>query len=425
MQVHESRRIDVIRGARLVLLVLVSLVPGAVAGQGFVFEKIVDDDTPVPGGQGTFEDLDPPAIDGDEVAFRSVGIETGIYKASIGGSAVRIADTSTTQPDTGGETFSEFGQFSERPDIRNGTVYFTGRGPTRLGIYSGSGGGVSLVADDATALPGAPGPLAPSGKPSHDDQTVFSANNSPSVPVFAGVYVTTPAGPIAVVADSRLPPDGLGFFNSDQPTIGGGTLAFHVNSSPGGSDFLYTIPVADAGTTAPTLLVSTGDPDPQGGAFGDLSRPTADRSTGELCFFGNDEIYHWDGLQFLLVADTDTAIPGGTGTFRSFSLECSIDSGDVVFGGFDEFFGTGVYLKPRGGSLVKVIDTADMLEGEAVQQVTLGRNAIQGDRIAFHARYGSFQSGIFVTNVPEPAEAALRLAALLTLAPLLRRRHRS
>jgi hypothetical protein len=425
MRIHESRRIDVIRGARLVLLVLVALVPGAATGQGFVFQKIVDNDTPVPGGQGTFEDLDPPAIDGDEVAFRSGAPVTGIYKASIGGSAVRIADTSTTQPNTGGETFWGFGQFGEWPDIRNGTVYFTGLGPTRLGVYSGSGGGVSLVADDATALPGAPVPLALSGQPSHDDQTVFSANNSPSVPVFAGVYVTTPAGAIAVVADSRLPPDGLGFFNSDQPTIGGGTLAFHVNSSPRGSHFLYTVPVADAGTTDPTLLVRTGDPSPNGFPFGVLSRPTADRSTGELCFFSGDAIYHWDGLQFLLVADTNTAVPGGTGTFNSFHLECSIDSGDVVFGGFDEFFANGVYLKPRGGSLVKVINTADMLEGEVVHEVTLGRNVIQGNRIAFHARYGSFRSGIFVTSVPEPAEAALRLAALLTLAPLLRRRHRS
>jgi len=65
---HESGRIDVISGAGLILLVLVALVPEAAAGQGFVFEKIVDDDTPVPGGQGTFEDLDPPAIDGNDVA---------------------------------------------------------------------------------------------------------------------------------------------------------------------------------------------------------------------------------------------------------------------------------------------------------------------------------------------------------------------
>ena len=179
-------------------------------------------------------------------------------------------------------------------------------------------------------------------------------------------------------------------------------------------------------------MVHSSDPIPnRNRSFDTLIFPQLERSHGDLCFRADDGsvsyegFFRWDRSDgtLELVADTETPIPGGSGNFSGFSLYCSIDAGEVVFAGTGTGFQQGIYRKPAGGALEKVIDTSDLLEGASIFAFDTSREAVVDGRVAFQA-VGDFGDALFVTAAPEPGATASLAAALGSLALLARRRVR-
>src|SRR5262249_20594926 len=96
-------------------------------GQGgplYVFTKVADTDTPVPGGVNTFGSFSPPSVSGSRVAFTAVDSagSAGVYTWQ-GGVFRVVADATTGIPDST-ETFTTFGP----PSISGQRVAFVGTG---------------------------------------------------------------------------------------------------------------------------------------------------------------------------------------------------------------------------------------------------------------------------------------------------------
>ena len=398
---------------------------GAARAQSF--QKLVAVDDPAPGG-GAFTELEPPSFDGSYVSFRArrdVSPNRGIFRLDLQGGGVVIAHTDTPLPGGSGD-FIGFGGGFDYPSLDDGEVIFNGSGSDRAGVYRADGGTVSLLVDGTTAFPNAPGALASFGPPSSAGRFVTSVSNSPSVPFFAGIYSEI-AFVLFSVIDTTHP-----FFNVDQGVVGAGLYAFHENDSPDGPHALYVAEQTGQGAGPPELVVHSSDPIPdRKRSFDTLLFPQLDRSHGDLCFWARDGsldyegFFRWDrvGETLELVADTETPIPDGSGSFSGFSLYCSIDAGEVVFAGTGTGFQQGIYRKPAGGALEKVIDTSDLLEGATVFAFDVSREAVVDGRIAFQA-VGDFGDALFVTAAPEPGATASLAAALGSLALLARRRAR-
>jgi hypothetical protein len=251
---------------------------------------------------------------------------------------------------------------------------------------------------------------------------------------FAGVY-SFDGSTLFAVADTNVQPVTT-FFNVSDGTVSGpeagglqvdeGAYAFAVNQSPIGPFFVYR---RRYGPLEPAeLIASGGDPLPDDKFVLGPHSPQMDRSDPEqLCFLGGAPIagvYRWDGSQSELVADTETAIPGGTGTFTGFGLDCAIDSGDVVFTGTGSDGQWGVYAGRASGALERVADTSTMLGAATSSIFETSREAISDGRIAFKA-FASGRQSIWVTPAPEPGAALAAASALLALAALTRAATRS
>ncbi|MCB9784027.1 MAG: hypothetical protein H6751_13775 [Candidatus Omnitrophica bacterium] len=108
--------------------------------------------------------------------------------------------------------------------------------------------------------------------------------------------------------------------------------------------------------------------------------------------FGEEAILvSFGGAEPLVVADTDTEIPGGGGEkFQSFS-DYEIDGDDVVFRGTGPS-GDGLYLS-EFGLLRKILAEGDSLEGKVVSNVsTLSHQPIANGRILFRISF----EGVFI-----------------------------
>lgn len=121
--------------------------------------------TPVPGGTGVFNDIGTFWVDGDDVAFvgHGTGGETGIYVASPEG-VRKVVDVNTPIPHGVG-SFTSFEYryaYAQAPavTIENGRVAFQGRGADgQGGIYLHEDGQLQRIADQQTQIPGSTSPF--------------------------------------------------------------------------------------------------------------------------------------------------------------------------------------------------------------------------------------------------------------------------
>ncbi len=122
-------------GSWLVIAALALGVGPARATAGFLFTKIADTSTPIPGGTGDFTGFAvAPALSGSTAAFFGLGsgIQEGLYTGT-GGTLTTIADTNTTIPGGTGSKYSSFAS----PSISGGTVAFSGLAVQSGGVYDG------------------------------------------------------------------------------------------------------------------------------------------------------------------------------------------------------------------------------------------------------------------------------------------------
>ena len=234
-------------------------------------------------------------------------------------------------------------------------------------------------------------------------------------PVFAllaaAISFTLPAHAqweLVKIADGDTPIPGVQNHTFDvfsAPVISGETVAFYGRSGEFHTPNQVGIFVAENGSIRIVADAFTPIPSGSGADFTRFAPPSL--SAGKSAFWGqnhtfplNEGIYTDEGGVLRMVADVDTPIPGGTGTFTyGFSGDSAIDSGNVAFINFG--LGSGVYSE-IGGDLALVANLSTEIPGGegtftppeggyAFEEVTLS-----GSSVAFIGR-GDGQEGIYST----------------------------
>ncbi len=364
------------------------------------FTKIADTNTAIPGGAGNFSAFEGPSLDAGNVAFLGLSPagKVGIY-TDINGLRV-VANMKTAIPGGSGN-FTDFGL---SPSVDSGHVAFLGLGKNQQeGIYTDIDG-LQVVADRKTTIPRTAGHFVLFTNPLLDGGTVAFRGRGRGD--HEGVY--TNINGLQVVADTNtLIPGGSGKFIYFGATLSldGTHVAFRGLGNDGQQGIYTDINglqvVADTNTVIPggsETFLSFGDPSLDGGkvAFRGIGR--------RMSVVG---IYtNINGLQ--VVADTHTAIPGGSGKFFAFD-EPSLDGGKVAFRGF----GTnqqGIYTN-MGGVLSRIIDLQTVLDGKKMANLFFGREGLCGTSVVFRATFTDATLSIYradlvpSVNEPSPVQA--------------------
>jgi hypothetical protein len=103
-------------------------------------------------------------------------------------------------------------------------------------------------------------------------------------------------------------------------------------------------------------------------------------------------IYIDVGGNLAVVADHNTAIPGGAGNFTLFGVP-SIDNGHVAFTANGDNQG-GLYTT-LGGSLTKVLALGDPLAGKIVTEIIFRPDGLKGNNVVFKVIFGDSSRGIY------------------------------
>ncbi|HEX7184173.1 MAG TPA: hypothetical protein VF756_20260 [Thermoanaerobaculia bacterium] len=402
---------------RPLFLALVLWMPASLAlAQTVTFTKVADTGTPIPGGTGTFGSPLPfqgVALDEGTVAFSASGQndQEGVYAWS-GGALRRVADGSTLMP-TNGQPLEFFGG----PSSDDGRIVFTGYTSFigQEGIFRDTAGSLQLVVGPNTSVPGGSGNFNSFG-PSvalHGNDLVFIGGVQDFFGTHSqqGVYALL-SGSLVRIADLNT-------------TIPGGTTHFNGFRQVGfdGSTIAFSVPIP--ATTADqaiyryangtlTRVVDTNTPVPGGtGSFFNIGNFCVDG--GNVTFIGigsNAEfgIYEADASGTLrVIADRSTVAPGGSQTFNQFyTLSCS--DGNVAFTAATNAINPVGLYKEINGRFVKVLRTGDTLDGKTVESLSLSQESMDGSEIAFKVEFTDSTDGLYVAAVgcqPTPTRLCL------------------
>lgn len=364
--------------------------------------------------------------------------------------------------------YAEFGT----PAVDAGVVTFfaVGGDPYLAGVYTGSGGALTTVADSNTPVPGSSQPfgLVDSwGSPTISEGNVaFMANEGGFGSVFASLDGTL----TRIAAD-----DGSGNLSIDymrSPMIDGRNVAFRawdgqqyavltsvdgvletsasreteLPGSPGGIDYIG--PSFASGGTSVAFQGGDGVGTGIYVATADTARVVADTLTtvpgesilfagfesgvafdaGNVAFLGASTLssdplvilyglYAEIGGMLIRVADSQTLIPGSSETFDGFTTQfqdLSISGETVAFYGGASLGPNGIYVY-RDGELHKVIEVGDLLDGRSVVSLRFGPRGLSGDQLAFSVLLDDDSGGVYLVTIPEPGTALLLAAGLLAL----------
>jgi hypothetical protein len=120
-----------------------------------------------------------------------------------------------------------------------------------------------------------------------------------------------------------------------------------------------------------------------------------------------------------VVADTNSPIPAGNGSF-AFVGPPSLDTGRVAFRGFGSGGSqVGMYLD-IGGTLIRVIGENDTLDGKVLREFGFGPEGLSGEQIAFLALFDDSSLAIYVaelrpSSIPESSSGTLLVTGLAGL----------
>jgi hypothetical protein len=195
--------------------------PGVYLANGSAIGTVVERGDPVPGSAETFEELRDPTTSSGVVAFlgEASGGGTGVYL--VAGPVVTVADETTPIPGGSGETFDSF----DTPIASGTEVAFVGSNfmAGRVGLYVGSGGPLTVVADDTTSPPGTTETFNAIGEYSFDDGAVAFVGSGSG---FFGIYLSN-GSDLSVVADLSTPrPGGGTFTNFEDVALSQGNVLF-------------------------------------------------------------------------------------------------------------------------------------------------------------------------------------------------------
>ena len=424
----------------------VLLVGDAARAQSLTFTRIADFSTPIPGDPlaGTFNDFknaEFPAIDARAVAFQGgrgmlmgslfdYDLE-GIY-TTLGGGLSVVADSNTPIPGGTGNFGTPITGGFTGPTISGNDIAFKGEDEFifQRGIYASFGGTLVEIASKS------PSGFSTLGSPSISGGNVSYWTFLPfggSDGIYRHLGGLTGSSSLVANENSLIP--GRGPFSSISSSSadqdGTQTAFIGQGGTPNLDRGIYLSPstgvlttVADGTTPIPN---STSNFD-----FSFVTQLSFDQ--GSIAFAGNNGviagsffteagIFRWDGSSFEAVVDQTTLIPGTTQTFAGFG-NVSLDDPDVAFVGFDAALDSGLYATD-GGPLLTLLEVGDTLDGRTVTSIGFGHEGYDDGEATFLARFSDGTEGIYVVTIPEPGASPTLGAGLLLTAALRRRRSRA
>jgi len=354
-----------------------------------------------------------PSLDSGIVVFRAVrvgGTLAGIYR-SAGGSLDVLADISNPIPGGGGS-----GHFTALgiPSLSGANVAFWGSSfasssSRQTGVYTIVDDVISAAADLNTAPAEGLLPFLSFGaSPSMDgNSVVFIGSTATS----AGVYRYA-NGSLAVVADTMTPiPEGSGNFQPFgfvQAVGDEGTVVFVAQVVvPRGVVEQRGIYSTVGSSLA--VLADLNTPIPGGsGTFTDFRAVSLDgESLGFLGFGSNEQgIYVSAHGSIGVIADLNTLIPDRTDLFAALA-SVAVDDGNVAFQGRGSDGYNGIFTD-LGGSLETVIARGHELDGKSVASVEMGPEGFSGAQIAFLARFTDASEAIYLATISNFVEIDIK-----------------
>jgi hypothetical protein len=368
--------------------------------------KIADTSTRIPGSSETFREFEAIsssltathdwnfAISGRQVVFSGRGSTNGGVYLGSGGPLTIIADTRTRVP--GSDVFFRTGGF---PSIDGGQVAFLS---FPEGIYLWSAGSISLIANRSTLAPGGSGPFTEFGpfRPRIERGAIaFAASHRDShlgALGLGGIYLFDGTN-LVRIADLRSTVPGIGgeFKIVNFPFIDGGIAAFTADVTPDETridiDGIYT------GSGGPLSVVIdrrvTRIPD-RGTTFEHLGLEGFDG--GQYLIGGNDSSgyrasYISDGTTLTKVIDNTTSLPGGLGVFVNW--RAALDTEQVVIAGELRSGQQAVYIF-RSGELERVTGLEEV-DGKRVAHIGINYESLSGNSIAMKIEFVDGSIGIY------------------------------
>ena len=408
---------------RAILVVAVSGLasPEVLHGQPWSFARIADTTTLVPNSAVPFLVFELPSIRDGTVAFAGFGGTmtgpAGVYTGSGAGLSI-MADRNTPIPNgTGNFTGFALGE-GLVPSLSGGATAFVGDGFgtsfIQRGIYLHEGGSLTRVVDRATPIPNGGGAtFAGIRGPSLENGRVVFVGGPSFVGLQRGAY-SWANGSLSVIADTSTPiPGWSGTFASvNEANLDGGRVLIQ---GTGASGYQGLFLADNAG--AITRLYDTNTPIPSGtGTFTGLSQSVL--SDGRVVFrglgLGQEGLYTDVSGALTLLANHDTTAPGfPSQTFSGFG-RMAIDGSIVAFSAIVGGGPTGVW-STHSGALAKVLAEGDALDGRIVAECGMGGQGLDGNSLAIGVSFTDGTRGIYMATIPAPA-GALILALLPTLA---------
>jgi hypothetical protein len=384
----------------LVLLMLSGTIASSVGAQSFTFSKVADHNTPIPGGSGNFTFFYYRlVIAGNYLVFSSYDPggtqQEGIYLFD-GTTLGVVADRNTPIPGRS-VNFYDF----EAPVVSGGRVAFLGGSGygTQKWIYLFDGTTLSNVADFNTSIPGGSGTFLQVNAPVISGSNVafegFGSSGQQGIYLFDGTMLSK-------IADLNTAiPGGTGnFISFDYLGISAGKVSFY-GEGPSGQRGIYLF---NGATLNKIADLNTAIPEGSGNFMG-IGYPVISGNNVAFGGFGfpvqQEGIYLSNGTTLRKVADLNTAIPGGSGNFTSFSRPPVISGGNVAFTGVGSSGQGGIYLF-NGTTLVKVVDFNTPVPEGSGKFTILSPPVISGSNVAFGGSGGSYLfNGATLTKVAD------------------------
>ncbi len=350
----------------------------------WVFVRIADTGTAVPGGAGNFSTLGSPSLGAAGLVFsgRDAASRKGVY-AFVDGNLTTLADTASSVL-AGDGLFTDFGDL---PTAGAADMAFRGLSATQDGIYAGRPGMLTAVADRNAPIPGGAGNFTSFSDPRINHALAFLGGGSGGQ---QGIYAWS-SGLLALVADKNTPMPGtagnFAFFGS-YPATDGTEVVFR------GSGLRKGIYLFREGVISVVADSATAVPGGEG-TFAVFGEPLT--KGGQVVFQGRNNnghqgIFLSSGGVLQPLVDVNTPIPGGGENFLFFGTSLGFDGGKVAFLGGSASGRLGVYLY-ADGEVLTVADLSGELDGRT--PVSFSYPSLRGNSVAFLAVFSDGSRGVY------------------------------
>ncbi len=408
-----------------VTALFVAIAGGADAQQPVHFTLVAETGSPTPGQTGfafTYF-AGAPALDGQRVVFPAITLTSfnayGLYAFEAGASSL-LVDLNSTVPGTA-QPFKEINPWRVSSDggvtAFNGSIVTTpcsgGQPTVTSGIYTESGGVLGLIAQGAmTPLPGGAGQFCGAQDPSIGGGTV--AFSGSGVGTGNAIYADF-AGTLELVADTSTPvPGGVGNFLALGGHAADGESVVFAGRDNGGPPANYGLYIYSGGSLE--VLVDSNTPVPGSGTtFGSTALGSPAVDAGDVVFVGSNSgsssahgLFLIKDQSIVRLVDASAGAPGGSDPFLTIG-PVSFDGDTVAFLAETAAGRSGIYHLPIGGELTEVIATGDTLDGATVVQLYLGQDGVSGDQVGFTVRFDSsfpYVEAVYVATIGAPSVPA-------------------